>query len=230
MQNVQREEDRWLQTEYLTASIPDSVLEAWDSPTVSPDIHLRPRNPFVSSAGVANIRKLLLNTPAQSSQRPSEFSRRNGDAPRRVMDEDGIEVYHKCNLHFNSPCVIAEFFISSQHLTNAPKDKAKCVIFIACLMDMMQETLSQGQEAGLYTEIKLNVASEVQVTLAGFSDTILKWASILFQVRPAPAVTLRRSVSQASKACTSLTANMPQWAPMLAGVWSLDAVSWCLSS
>jgi secreted Zn-dependent insulinase-like peptidase len=189
VQDVEQHSAKHFWATFLTGSIPNLLLDAWNAPTSSAEeIHPPPPNMFLTKVdperrrgpNVAGIKKL-----ASKNKRKGQLN----DAFKfaRIASGRRFKLYHrKCN-SLNAPRAIARFVFSSPAFSQTAGARARASLFVACFQEALQETMHQAEDAGMCADVVFDTPEGslcMVADLAGYTDTLPYLVEVYFKVCP----------------------------------------------
>ena len=171
---------------YLRGDIPSALLQAWDSATPGPEMHLPPRNPFIAS-NLALLSDSAAHTIADlgsEEQTPDMHGLPEIAvlAPVLLLDEAGARLFHRADTSFGTPRAVACLRLSSASLWQSAAARASGMLLVDCLKDSINEVVYQADQALLSAQVSYEGPEGFQISLYGFNDKLQRLACSLAKV------------------------------------------------
>ncbi len=155
------QKEKWMQAEYAIIPIDQKQLQAWQKPSVHPEINLPGQNPYIPN------QLALQNTTLQ-------------EIPTLIHQDEGSEVYFLADNYYRTPETVFIFQLKSPLLDQTPKAQVLADLWSYALQDLLADDLSFAKDAGIQIELKLKPLEAI-FYIRGLSEKTSLFTKKIFQ-------------------------------------------------
>lgn len=163
----------WMGVGYLAGTIPLRLLNAWEAGHVSsPGMHLPPPNPFISEEMIEDAVLYTDDNSIDATSHAESISMKF----ETILDEPRMKVLYNWNATFCSQLSSVVFTLNSSFVFEGMSERNIGSLLEQCIVDHLQETISQATEAGFNVQISFGNDAEgkacLMVTVTGYTQKL----------------------------------------------------------
>lgn len=153
--------EKWMNAEYTIKDIPQTLLAAWKSATLNPQIDLPSSNPFIPS-------QLAVVSSSEN------------ETPVLIADDVGAKIYYSADNKYLVPEIAAYFSLKTPLIDGSAKKTVLSDLYSKALLDKLSSTLFFAKAAGLNADFS-NSDLKFTLSVQGFSEKAPMLLKNIFQ-------------------------------------------------